>query len=63
MNETQKEILRLIMNDNKISAASIAEELGLSSRAIEKSIQGLREAGILIRHGAARGGYWEIKEY
>ena len=63
VNETQKEILRLIKNDNKISAASIAEELGLSSRAIEKSIQGLREAGILIRHGAARGGYWEIKEY
>lgn len=62
VNETQKEILRLIKNDNKISAASIAEELGLSSRAIEKSIQGLRETGILIRHGAARGGYWEIKD-
>ena len=62
VNETQKEILRLIKNDKKISAASIAEELGLSSRAVEKSIQGLRETGILIRHGAARGGYWEIKD-
>ena len=62
VNETQKEILRLIKNDNKISAASIAEELGLSSRAVEKSIQGLRETGILIRHVAARGGYWEIKD-
>ncbi len=61
VNETQKEILRLIRNDNRISAASIAEELGLSSRAVEKSIQSLREAGILIRHGAARGGYWEIQ--
>ena len=62
MNETQKEILRLIKNDNKISAASIAEELRLSSRAIEKNIQGLRKDGILIRRGAARGGYWEIKD-
>lgn len=47
VNETQKEILRLIKNYNKISAASIAEEVGLSSRAVEKNIQGLRETGIL----------------
>ena len=53
----------MIGNDNRITAASIAEELGLSPRTIEKSVQGLREAGILIRHAADRGRYWEVKDY
>ena len=45
-----------------ISASSIAETMGVTTRAIEKNIKKLRESGILIRHGAARGGYWEIKK-
>ena len=62
INETQKGILRIIERNNYISAASIAETMGVTTRAIEKNIKELRERGILIRHGAARGGYWEIKK-
>ena len=62
INETQKGILRVIERNNYISAASIAETMGVTTRAIEKNIKELRERGILIRHGAARGGYWEIKK-
>ena len=50
-----------LMEENKqISAAGMAEALNLSVRAIEKNIRELREVGILVRHGSARGGYWEV---
>ncbi|WP_027407445.1 helix-turn-helix domain-containing protein [Anaerovibrio sp. RM50] len=62
LNDTQKEILTLIKVDGTNSAISIAKKLNITSRAVEKNIKVLREQGILIRHGAARGGYWEIKE-
>ena len=61
INETQLNIVKMIEKDNRISAAKIAEELKMSVRAIEKNIKELRTMGILIRHGAARGGYWEIR--
>ena len=61
INENQLNIVKMIEKDNRISAAKIAEELKMSVRAIEKNIKELRTMGILIRHGAARGGYWEIR--
>ena len=61
INETQLNIVKMIEKDNRISAAKIAEELKMSVRAIEKNIKELRTMGILIRHGSARGGYWQIR--
>ena len=60
LNHTQKMILSMIKSDNQISATEISKHIGLSVRAIEKSIKELREKGILKRNGPARGGYWEI---
>lgn len=62
LNDTQKDILTLIKEDGTKSALSIAQKLNITSRAVEKNIKVLREQGIIVRHGAARGGYWEIKE-
>ena len=52
----------MIMANNRISAKQIAEEISLSVRAVEKNIKELREKGILVRHGSARGGYWEVPD-
>ncbi|MBQ7501161.1 putative DNA binding domain-containing protein [bacterium] len=60
VNETRGRILKIIGDDNNISAAKIAEVLSLSVRSVEKHLRELREAGLLLRHGPARGGYWEI---
>ena len=57
---TQMEIVQRIEVDNRISAKHISEELSLSVRAIEKNIKELRDKGVLVRHGSARGGYWEV---
>ena len=59
---TQNEIIEMIFANNRISAKQIAEEISLSVRAVEKNIKELREKGMLIRHGSARGGYWEVSD-
>ena len=61
VNRRQRKILSLIKINNQISASEIAKELNQTNRGVEKSIKKLREKGILIRHGATHGGYWEIK--
>ena len=59
--EMEEEILNLLDNNPKLSAVKIAEKL--SSRQVERIIRALREEGRLIRHGANRGGFWEVRKY
>ena len=60
MSDTQKKIVNLLLYDRQLSAAKIAEQLGMESRSIEKNIKKLKEFGILIRHGSPKNGYWEV---
>ena len=43
-----------------MTAAEIAMQLGVSSRAVEKRIRTLRENGVIRRVGPNKGGSWEI---
>jgi Fic family protein len=60
-NDTQKAIIRLIIAHPTISAKKIAEEMGMSSRGIQKSIENLKQRGLLERIGPAKGGHWLVK--
>ena len=60
LNDTQKRILNFLSDDPNLSAVRLAEQLGISSRNVEKNIKKLKEYGILIRHGSPKNGYWEI---
>ena len=53
-------ILGAIKVDAKVTAAEIAMQLGVSSRAVEKRIRTLRENGVILRVGPNKGGSWEI---
>lgn len=59
--DVKAKIIKLITDNNKASAASIAKSMSVAQRTAERYIRELREEGVLIRHGAARGGYWEVK--
>ena len=61
VSDTQETIIKMIEADNQITSSEMAQNLRLSVRAIEKNIKSLRDRGIIVRHGAARGGYWEVK--
>ena len=60
LSDTQKKIVNLLLYERQLSAAKIAEQLGMGSRSIEKNIKKLKELGILIRHGSPKNGYWEV---
>lgn len=53
-------ILGAIKVDAKVTAAEIAMQLGVSSRAVEKRIRTLRENGVIRRVGPNKGGFGEI---
>lgn len=59
--DVMAKIIKLITDNNKASAASIAKSMSVAQRTAERYIRELREEGVLIRHGAARSGYWEVK--
>ena len=59
--DLKAKIINLINDNNKASASEIAQKLLIAQRTVERHIKELRESGRLIRHGSARGGYWEVK--
>jgi ATP-dependent DNA helicase RecG len=60
--ESQRRILELTKNNPQISKAEMAEKIGISTTAIDKNIEKLKEKGLLRRVGPDKGGKWEVKE-
>lgn len=58
--DVKASVLRMITDNKKASASEIAKTLSVTQRTIERYIRELREEGRLVRHGSARGGYWEV---
>jgi len=57
----QKAILEFIQNNPQASRRDIAEALGdITSDGVKYHLQKLQQAGVLIRVGADKGGYWQI---
>lgn len=52
-------VFEIIINEPEITAASIAERIGKSSRTIEKYLAKLKKAELIIRTGPKLGGRWE----
>jgi ATP-dependent DNA helicase RecG len=44
-----------------LSTKAIAENVGMSSRGVQKNIDALKKAGLVERVGAAKGGHWVVK--
>ena len=55
-----EKILILLAAHPGASARRIAEILGVTPRAVEKQIAGLRASGRLRRIGPAKGGFWDV---
>jgi Fic family protein len=61
--KSSEKILQLLAKTPTLSAKQLAQQLGLSSRAIEKNIAQLKADGRLKRIGAAKGGYWQVCDF
>lgn len=53
-------ILELLKENPKLSAKKLSENIGITSRAVEKQIAMLVKKGFLKREGSPKGGHWEI---
>lgn len=60
LNDTQKNILDLLSENPRLSAAKLGRQLKISNRSVEKNIKKLKEYGMLIRHGSPKSGYWQV---
>ena len=58
--KTSQKILKMVAADANITIKQMAENLSLSTRAVEKQIAKLREKNLLSRDGADNGGSWVI---
>jgi ATP-dependent DNA helicase RecG len=53
-------ILELLSEFPEITRESLAAEVGLSVRGVEKNLAQLKSAGRIRRIGGRKGGHWEI---
>ena len=57
----QQAILQHLAKVPSATIAQLVEVTGLSVDGVRYHLRKLREAGKLVRHGANKGGYWEVK--
>ena len=58
--KTSEKILRLITENPTLTIAALARLTGLTTRTIERNLQGLQILGRLRRIGPDKGGHWEV---
>jgi ATP-dependent DNA helicase RecG len=59
--DNQRIILEEILKNKNITTSDLSVIVGISQRKIKENIGKLKDAGILLRVGPAKGGYWEIQ--
>ena len=60
LSEKLKKLFTIIKADPSISIDIASEKLGISSNAVQKRFDALKEKGFIIHKGPLRGGYLEI---
>ena len=60
LNVQHERVLGYLRADRHISAVSIAADLEISARQVERILADLKKKGIIQRIGANKNGYWEV---
>lgn len=58
--KTSDRILSLMQGNPDLTIPAIAEEIGVTTRSIERNIKKLQQQGVLRRQGPDKGGRWEV---
>lgn len=58
--KSSEQILKLIKQNKQITAQEMAQEIGISQRAVEKQIKKLKDMNKIRRVGSNKAGSWEI---
>lgn len=57
---TRQKIIEQIRNKPKITRNELASILGITSDGVKYHLQKMVAEGVIVRHGSARGGHWEV---
>lgn len=57
---TRDKIIEQIHNNPKITRNELASILGITSDGVKYHLQKMTTEGVVVRHGSARSGYWEV---
>lgn len=57
----QQKILELIKENPYITQNELTQAVGIARKNIVSNMKKLQEAGLLLRHGADKNGWWEVK--
>ena len=57
---TRDKIIEQLRNNPNITRSELASILGITSDGVKYHLQKMTAEGIIVRHGSARGGYWEV---
>jgi ATP-dependent DNA helicase RecG len=61
INETQKKIIELLINQPEFTAEQLSAAIGITKRRIEANISHLKKLGLIEREGAKKNGRWSVK--
>ncbi|MBO7287242.1 MAG: Fic family protein [Bacteroidales bacterium] len=59
--KSRDKIIVFLAEDSKLSAAALAEKIGISVKAVEKHLANLKKDGLIEHIGPAKGGHWKVK--
>ncbi|MDO9163716.1 MAG: Fic family protein [Methylococcaceae bacterium] len=59
--KTPLAIVQALQQNPELTIPTLATQLGVSSRTIERHLQKLQQQGLLKRMGSAKGGYWQVQ--
>ena len=59
--KSRGKIIVFLAEDGKLSAAALAEKIGISVKAVEKHLANLKKDGLIEHIGPAKGGHWKVK--
>ena len=62
LNNTEKQIIKLIAENCTITQKDLALQIGLSEGGIRKAMTKLKKAGIIMREGSTKSGNWKVVE-
>lgn len=57
---TRDKIIEQLRNNSKITRSELASILGITADGIKYHLQKMVGEGLIVQHGSARGGYWEV---
>ncbi|MCL2159830.1 MAG: winged helix-turn-helix transcriptional regulator, partial [Oscillospiraceae bacterium] len=55
-------VIKMIEKDNRITIPQIAQNLGMSSRQVQRLLKSLCDKRIAVRSGGRKHGYWQLNQ-